>query len=120
MYFLFARRRPSLGTVGAGRRAANRRETSGSDFRPRQQRRPGPEGAEEEDAARGLVPRDEAARALREALREARPPEGRGRAPRPQAGPQARPARRPDRRPEKACGEIAAKVALNSVNSCLC
>src|SRR5438309_12072800 len=101
MYFLFARRRPSLGTVGAGRRAANRRETSGSDFRPRQQRRPGPQGAEEEDAARGLVPRDEAARALRKAVREARPSEGGSRAPGAQAGPQAGAARRPDRRAEE-------------------
>ena len=42
----------------------HRRETSGSDFRPRQQRRPSPQGAEEEDAARRLVPRNEAARPL--------------------------------------------------------
>src|SRR5205085_9647045 len=86
------------------RRAASvgRRGSSGSDFRPRQQRRPSPQGAEEEDAARRLVPRNEAARPLRKALRKARPPEGGGRAPGPQAGPQARPARGPDRRAEEA------------------
>src|SRR5690606_36506763 len=80
----------------------DRRESSGSDFRSRQQRRPSPQGAEEEDAARGLVPRNEAPRALREAVGKARPPEGRGRPPGPQAGPQARPARTPDRGAEEA------------------
>src|SRR5690606_13006314 len=40
------------------------------------------------------LPGDEAPELLREAVREEGPPEGRGRAPRPQAGPQACPARR--------------------------
>ena len=40
--------------------------------RPRQQRRPSPQGAQEEDAARGHLPRDEAPRPLREAIREER------------------------------------------------
>ena len=61
-----------------------------------QQCRPGAEGAEEEDAARGHLPRDEASRSLRKAIREEGAREGRRRPPRPQARPQARPARGPD------------------------
>ena len=74
---------------------SQRRVEPGSDFRSRQQCRSGAQGPEEEDAARRQLPRDEAPRALREALGKARPPEGRGRPSRSQAGPQARPARRP-------------------------
>src|SRR5690606_11583825 len=66
--------------------------------RPRQQYRPGASRAEEEDAARRHFPRDEDARTLREAFREARTRKGRSGAPRTQAGAQARPARRPCRR----------------------
>src|SRR3979409_2459417 len=63
--------------------------------RPRKQRRPSPQGAEEEDAARGYFPRDEAPRPLRKALREEGPRKGRSGAPRAQAGPQEAAARRP-------------------------
>src|SRR6516165_5112825 len=59
----------------------------------RQQRRSSPQGAEEEDAARGHIPGDEAPELLRETLREARSRAGRGRATRAQACPQARAAR---------------------------
>src|SRR6185437_9715930 len=38
--------------------------------RSRQQRRPGPQGAQEKDAARGHFPRDEAPRSLRKAIRK--------------------------------------------------
>src|SRR6185437_3642987 len=54
-----------------------------------------PQGAEEEDAAGGYFPRDEAPRALRKALREEGPRKGGSRAPRAQAGPQEVAARRP-------------------------
>src|SRR5262245_14883401 len=63
--------------------------------RPGQQRRPGPQGAQEEDAARGDFPRDEASRPLREAIRKEGPGEGGGDPPRPQARPQAHAARGP-------------------------
>src|SRR5690606_13103391 len=65
--------------------------------RPRQQRRSGASGAQEEDAAGRHFPRDEDARTLRKAFGEARTRESRGCAPRPQARPQARPARGSDR-----------------------
>jgi len=69
-----------------GRRAyqpLDRKGTPRAGFRPRQQCRPSPQGAEEEDAARGHFPRDEArghyekpserrAREKAEAIRRAR------------------------------------------------
>src|SRR5690348_14347069 len=61
--------------------------------RPRQQRRSGAARAQEEAAARGRVPRDEAPPQLREAVRATRPREGRGRPPLPQAPSQAHGAR---------------------------
>src|SRR5262245_26669625 len=54
----------------------NGKEEARAGSRSRQQRRSGPQGAEEEDAARGDLPRDEAARPLRKTLRKARPREG--------------------------------------------
>src|SRR4030081_100596 len=66
----------------------------GAGSRSRQQCRSSPQGAEEEDAARGDFPRDEAPRSLRKALREEGPRKGRSRAPRPQAGAQEAAARR--------------------------
>src|SRR5690606_16366615 len=65
-----------------------------ASHRPRQQCRPGPARAEEEDAARGHLPRDEAAPQLREALRTARPRKSRSRPPLPQAHAQAHGPRR--------------------------
>src|SRR5262249_55042626 len=50
---------------------------------PRQQRRSGPQGAQEEDAARGHFSGDEAPQLLRETLREARARASRSRAARP-------------------------------------
>src|ERR1051325_3783206 len=67
----------------------------GAGSRSRQQCRSSPQGAEEEDAARGDFPRDEAPRPLRKALREKGPRKGRSRAPRTQARPQEIAARRP-------------------------
>src|SRR5262249_1975963 len=52
------------------------RGTTRAGSRSRQQRRPGPQGAEEEDAARGYFPRDEAPRSLRKALRKESPRKG--------------------------------------------
>src|SRR5262249_44706099 len=75
--------------------ATDREGTTRAGSRPRQQRRPGPQGAEEKDAARGDFPRDEAPRPLRKTIREESAGAGGGDPPRPQAGAQARPARRP-------------------------
>src|SRR5262249_2863830 len=61
--------------------------------RPRQQCRPSPQGAEEEDAARGHLPRDEASRTLRKTLRKEGPREGGSDPPGAQACPQAHAAR---------------------------
>ncbi len=58
-----------------GVQASARRNTR-AGTRPRQQRRPGPQGAQEEDAARGHFPRNEASRPLRKAVREEGPSEG--------------------------------------------
>src|ERR1700744_1740614 len=63
--------------------------------RSRQQRRPGPQGAQEEDAARGHFPRDETPRPLRKTLRKESAREGGSDPPRPQAGAQEDAARRP-------------------------
>src|SRR5262249_6542357 len=53
----------------------------------------GPQGAQEENAARGDFPRDEAPRPLRETLRKEGPGEGGSDPPRPQACPQTHAAR---------------------------
>src|ERR1035437_37509 len=73
----------------------NQRGTPRAGTRPRQQCRPGSQGAEEEDAARGHLPRDEAPRPLRETLREESPREGGSHQPRPQARDQEIAARGP-------------------------
>src|SRR5665647_2188004 len=73
----------------------DRRGTPRAGTRPRQQCRPGSQGAEEEDAARGHLPRDEAPRPLRETLREESPREGGSHQPRPQARAQEIAARGP-------------------------
>src|SRR5260370_10772800 len=112
-------------TLGSGASAArgwclpdlNRNpEERRAGSRSRQQCRPGPQGAEEEDAARGDFPRDEAPRPLRKTLREEGAREGGSDPPGAQAGAQARAARRalaqqaqapgPSRRPPLtiACG----------------
>src|SRR5580698_3826978 len=70
-------------------------EPAFADHRSRQQHRSGAEGAEEEDAARRHLPRDEAERPLRKAEREARARTRRGDPALSQAAAQARPARRP-------------------------
>src|ERR1700745_872803 len=94
-------RKPLWWTAGPFRninrnfRDTDPRGTTRAGSRPRQQCRPGPQGAEEKDAARGHFPRNEAPRPLREALREESPRKGRSRAPRAQAGPQEVAARRP-------------------------
>src|SRR5579872_4642494 len=62
--------------------------------RPGQQRRPSPQGAEEEDAARGRIPRDEAPRPLRKAVGTQSAGTCGGDPPRPQARPQKAAARR--------------------------
>src|SRR5262249_4535864 len=67
--------------------------TTRAGSRPRQQCRPGPQGAEEKDAARGYLPRDEAPRPLREAIGKEGAREGGGDPPRAQARAQAHPAR---------------------------
>src|ERR1035437_5149463 len=73
----------------------NQRGTPRAGTRPRQQCRPSPQGAEEEDATRGHLPRDEAPRPLRETLREESPREGGSHPPRPQARAQEIAARGP-------------------------
>ena len=78
-----------------GLEESSQREVLRAGRRPGQQCRSGAEGAQEEDAARGHLPRDEASRPLREAVRAQGAREGGGRAPGPQACPQARPARGP-------------------------
>src|SRR5262249_13737860 len=70
-----ARCRPG-GSAGSGtlhsrrppQRDVREKGTTRAGSRPRQQCRPGPQGAEEEDAARGHFPRDEAPRPLRKTL----------------------------------------------------
>ena len=57
-------------------------------------------GAEEEDAARGHLPRDEVAELLREAIGEESARKGRGGSPRPQVGSQTGTARALGRAPE--------------------
>src|SRR5262249_56861132 len=69
------------------------RGTTRAGSRSRQQRRPGPQGAEEEDAARGYFPRDEAPRSLRKALRKEGPRKGGSDPPGAQARAQAHAAR---------------------------
>src|SRR5262249_16672852 len=93
---------PTLGSGASAARgsycrstATDREGTTRAGSRPRQQRRPGPQGAQEKDAARGDFPRDEASRPLRKAIREEGAGAGGGHPPGPQAGAQARPARRP-------------------------
>src|SRR2546430_2431109 len=76
-------------------RISEGRGTTRAGSRPRQQCRPGPEGAEEEDAARGHFPRDEASRALRKAVGKEGAGKGRGDPPGPQARAQASATRRP-------------------------
>jgi len=71
---------------------SKRKPSAGS--RPRQQCRSGPQGVEEEDAARRRLPRDEAPKALRKALREENPGEGGSHPTRPQARTQKVAARR--------------------------
>src|SRR5581483_5752424 len=71
-------------------------------FRPRQQCRSSTACAEEEDAARRGLPRDETAAVLREAIRALDARESRSRAPPSQACAQAGRARRADRRAEEA------------------
>src|SRR5260370_42586242 len=66
----------------------SKRNTPRAGSRPRQQCRPSPQGAEEEDAARGRIPRDETPRPLRKTLREEGPGEDGSHPPRPQARPQ--------------------------------
>src|SRR5262249_53526848 len=67
---------------------------SRASARSRQQCGPGAPCAEEENATRGRVPRDEAPPQLREAVRAPRSGEGRSRAALPQAAAQANGARR--------------------------
>src|ERR1035437_2240787 len=73
----------------------NQRGTPRAGTRPRQQCLPSSQGTEEEDAARGHLPRDEAPRPLRETLREESPREGGSHPPRPQARAQEIAARGP-------------------------
>src|SRR5690242_13522681 len=78
-------------------RARTERRRSGESLagtRQGQQRRSGSARAQEEDAARGYLSRDEDAPELREAVGEAGPRTRRGRAPLPQAAAQAHGARR--------------------------
>src|SRR5260370_32119281 len=91
-------------TLGSGASAArgwclpdlNRNpEERRAGSRSRQQCRPGPQGAQEEDAARGDFPRDEAPRPLRKTIREEGARTGGSDPPGAQAGAQARAARRP-------------------------
>src|SRR6266496_1057623 len=84
------------GSAGSGTlRISEGRGTTRAGSRPRQQCRPGPQGAEEEDAARGHFPRDEAPRPLRKTLREEGAREGGSHPPGAQAGAQARATRGP-------------------------
>src|SRR3954467_14651164 len=71
--------------------------TTLAGIRPRQQRRPGAEGAQEEDAARRDLSRNAPPQGLRETVREAGAREGRSDSPDAQARPQAGAARRLDR-----------------------
>ncbi len=85
-----------IGAVCCGFRldkSTSQQDGSLAGTRSRQQRRPGAESAQEEDAARGAVSRNEVARPLREAIREARPREGGSHPPRSQAGAEAAAAR---------------------------
>src|SRR6476619_4688862 len=61
------------------------KEYSFAGSRPRQQRRPGPQGAQEEDAARGHFPRDETPRPLRKTIRKESAGKGGSDPPGPQA-----------------------------------
>src|ERR1051325_6286654 len=83
--------------IGAALFAENRFHIRGltdrASARPRQQRRPGAACAEEENAARRRVPRDEAEESLREAVGEAGARARRGDPPGAQAGAQTGPAR---------------------------
>src|SRR5579862_7834663 len=67
-----------------------------ADHRSRQQHRSGAEGAQEEDATRGHLPRDETQGTLRKTERKACPRAGRGNPPLSQAATQAPATRRPD------------------------
>src|ERR1700745_2769515 len=93
-------RKPLWWTAGPFRninrnfRDTDPRGTTRAGSRPRQQCRPGPQGAEEKDAARGHFPRDEAPRTLRKALRKEGAGEGGTDPPRPKARRQTCPARR--------------------------
>src|SRR5450759_1705761 len=75
--------------------APEQRRSKRASSRSRQQRRPGPQGAQEEDAARGHFPRDEASRPLRKTLGKEGAGKGGSDPPRPQAGAQEDAARRP-------------------------
>src|SRR5271166_4875722 len=79
----------------AGRRGSRlKHRTSRAGTRSRQQCRSGPQGAQEEDAARGNFSRDEASRSLREAVRKEGARKGGGGAARAEAGAQEVAARR--------------------------
>jgi len=71
------------------------RVSNRTDRSPRQQRRPGAEGPQEEDAARGRLPGNEGPHCLREAVRGQGSSEGRGHPQGAETSPQTRPARRP-------------------------
>src|SRR6476659_7032399 len=64
----------------------HQRRSKRASSRSRQQRRPGPQGAQKEDAARGYFPRDEAPRPLRKTIGK----EGAGKGGSDPPGPQAR------------------------------
>jgi hypothetical protein len=83
--------------VGLARAQSGQRwRVSNRSYRgPRQQRRSGVEGAQEEDAARRRLPGNEGTHRLREAVRGQGAPQGRISPPCAETGPQTRPARRP-------------------------
>src|SRR5262249_35070863 len=88
---------PFSGSFALTRSEPQRRSKRASS-RSRQQRRPSPEGAEEEDAARGHFPRDEASRPLRKTIGKEGAGEGGSDPPGPQARAQKDAARRPPAR----------------------
>ena len=81
--------------VNTARRTGHRTGPSLASSRPRQQRRPGAQGSQEEDAARGYLSRDEASWPLREAVGEAGARIGRGGATGAETGSKEDAARRP-------------------------
>src|SRR4029079_4194974 len=72
----------------------HQRRSKRASSRSRQQRRPGPEGAQKEDAARGHFPRDETPRPLRKTIGKEGAEKGGGAPPGPQARAQEDAARR--------------------------